>query len=257
MSESPVAARILHVTDPHLFADADGSLRGVVTDTTLKAVVEHIARSEWPADLVAMTGDVIQDDTAEAYARFRDIIAPLGLPVYCVPGNHDVRSLMRDLLHTAPFHYCSSLRIRNWLIAGIDSCVDNDAGGQISAAELSRLAEILATTDATHVAICLHHPPLMMQSRWLDQVGLKNADEFLDLVCTAGNVRVTLFGHVHQPFDKVHRNVRIVGTPSTCAQFKPRSDTFALDHHPPAYRRVSLYEDGNIRSELIWLETDE
>jgi len=137
MSTSPVAARILHVTDPHLFADADGSLRGVVTHTTLTAVIDHISRTQWPADMVAMTGDVIQDDSAEAYVRFREIMKPLGLPVHCVPGNHDVRSLMRDGLSEPPFHYCSSARFGDWLVTGIDSGIENDAAGLVSAEKWS------------------------------------------------------------------------------------------------------------------------
>ena len=257
MSKSPVAVRILHVTDPHLFADANGSLRGAVTHSTLSAVIDHIVQSQWPADIVAMTGDVIQDDSAEAYVRFREIMDPLGLPVHCVPGNHDVRSLMRDALSEPPFHYCSSVRLGEWLITGIDSCIEGDAAGRVSEEEMARLQDVLADTDATHVAVCLHHPPLRMGSKWLDQVGLRNADEFLSLVCNSGNVRTALFGHVHQEYDEFRDSVRIIGTPSTCAQFKPASDDFALDENPPAYRRVSLHEDGTVQSELIWIRMDE
>jgi len=95
-----------------------------------------------------------------------------------------------------------------------------------------------------------------MGSKWLDSVGLSDADTFLQLISNAGNVRTALFGHVHQPFDEVRDSVRIIGTPSTCAQFKPASEKFALDSNPPAYRRISLHEDGSIQPELIWLEAD-
>jgi Icc protein len=164
---------------------------------------------------------------------------------------------MKPALDAPPFYYCASTRIRNWLITGIDSCVEGEAGGRISADELARLDKILSETDADHVAVCLHHPPRPMGSKWLDSVGLVNADEFLQLIASAGNVRTALFGHVHQPFDEVRNSVRIIGTPSTCAQFKPASDEFALDDNPPAYRRVSLHGDGTVQSELIWLNGDQ
>ena len=96
-----------------------------------------------------------------------------------------------------------------------------------------------------------------MKSRWLDTVGLDNADDFLDIIDAAGNVRAVVFGHVHQAFDETHRGIRIIGTPSTCAQFLPRSDTFAIDDRPPAYRRITLTPDGGVDTELIWLEEDE
>lgn len=255
VASAPV--RVLHVTDPHLFADADSSLRGTVTHSTLAAVLDHYQQSGWTADLIAMTGDVIQDDSQAAYERFIQLIEPLGLPVYCVPGNHDVRPLMQAALSRPPFYYCDSVEIGNWLLTGIDSCLDDDAGGRISDEEMDRLESELATTTAEHVAICLHHPPLAMGSKWLDQVGLKNAEEFLRIIARSGKVRTALFGHVHQEFHEQHDSINIIGTPSTCRQFKPGSDDFALDEEPPAYRRVELSADGGVDSELIWTTCDE
>ncbi len=55
----------------------------------------------------------------------------------------------------------------------------------------------------------------------------------------------------------MHESVRVIGTPSSCAQFKPFEDEFALDDKPPAYRRIILNSDGSIETELIWLEADE
>lgn len=254
LSSAPV--RVLHVTDPHLFADVDSSLRGTVTHESLNAVLDHYRRSGWTANLIAMTGDIIQDNSAEAYDRFVQIIEPLGLSVYCVPGNHDVRPLMQAALSTPPFYYCSSVQVGNWLLTGIDSCLTGDAGGHVSDQEMERLESILAETTAEHVAVCLHHPPLPMGSKWLDQVGLKNAAEFLDLIARSGKVRTTLFGHVHQQFHDQHRSIDIIGTPSTCRQFKPGSDDFALDEQPPAYRRIELSADGHVDSELIWVGSD-
>lgn len=253
----PDPVRVLHFTDPHLFATSDGSLRGTVTADSLEAVVRHIVRANWPADLVVVTGDIIQDDTPAAYQRFLDILSPIDQPVHCLPGNHDVRPLMQAALADTALQYCESERLGNWIIVGIDSCIDGDAGGEVSDAELARLGKILGQADAEHVAVCLHHPPLPMNSRWLDQVGLRNADEFLRLVTEAGNVRATIFGHVHQAFDETYQQVRIIGTPSTCAQFRPLSDDFAVDDSPPAYRRFELHADGTIGTELIWLQADE
>ena len=101
--------------------------------------------------------------------------------------------------------------------------------------------------------VCLHHPPLTVGSQWLDSVGLQNAAEFLALISRCANVRVAIFGHVHQNVDVLHDSIRIIGTPSTCRQFKPGSDEFALDDNAPAYRRISLAADGTIEEELVWL----
>lgn len=245
--------RVLHVTDPHLFADAESSLRGANTDATLAAVLDDYRQSDWQADLIAMTGDVVQDDSAAAYERFKGQMHALDLPVYCVPGNHDVRSLMQSALSTSPFFYCETKEIGNWLLVGIDSCIEDDAGGFINADEMARLAAILQGTHVQNIAICLHHPPLPMNSHWLDQVGLKNGREFLNLAARSGKVRLAIFGHVHQAFSATIDGLQIIGTPSTCRQFAPESDEFALDDKPPAYRRIELFADGSVSTELIWI----
>ncbi len=203
--------------------------------------------------MVAMTGDLIQDDSREAYERFCESMMPLGLPVYCIPGNHDIRDIMKDALARPEFHYCESVVKGPWLITGIDSCIDDDAAGRVDDHEMERLEKILSETEAEHVLICLHHPPLPVGSNWLDQVGLKNGEEFLRLIARTGKVRAAIFGHVHQAFEGAHESIQIIGTPSTCRQFKLASDEFALDDNPPAYRRVSLHSDGSVNTELIWV----
>ena len=248
--------RVLHVTDPHLFADKSGKLRGTVSYSSLERVLGHYRRGDWSADLVMATGDLIQDDSAEAYVHFRDLLSGLELPVACIPGNHDVRPLMREALSDEPFSYCPDLRIGNWLLASVDSCVDGKAGGRIGKQDLDRLNDIITGSDADYIAVFLHHPPVPMDSRWLDSVGLENAAALMGLLQSDERVRVTVFGHVHQAYDAQHDGVRFIGTPSTCTQFKPRSTLFAVDDTAPAYRRLLLLPDGQIETELEWVDED-
>ena len=245
--------RVLHLTDPHLFADQLGALRGAVTYDTLQSVLAHYRESDFAADFIALTGDIVQDDSAEAYAHCCELLSSLGLPVLGVPGNHDVRHLMRDLLPNPPFSYCGSVEYGNWLIAGIDSCSAGRAGGKVAERELRRMDEAISTSSAENVMICLHHPPVPMHSKWLDTVGLDNGDEFLTRARASGRVRAAIFGHVHQDHDAVHDGIRLLATPSTCRQFLPHADEFAVDDRPPAYRRIELLPDGSISAELIWV----
>lgn len=245
---------MLHLTDPHLFADTAGDLRGTVTLASLSSVLDDYRHGGWQADLVVVTGDLIQDDSTGAYEHFCHMLGALALPVYCVPGNHDVRETMRLALTHAPFYYCDSIETDGWLIAGIDSCAAGRAGGVVNASEFSRLDALIAATTAQHVMVCLHHPPVAVGSAWLDTVGLDNGEEFLQRTAASGKVKLAVFGHVHQPYDAQHDDIRVVGTPSTCRQFKQASDEFAVDDNPPAYRRISLYADGHTDCELVWVK---
>ena len=229
-------------------------MRGTVTYASLKQVLAHVGDSSWPAELVLLTGDLIQDDSREAYDHLVELMADVNLPVLTVPGNHDVRPLMQTAMPNARFNYCGSIHRGDWLIIGIDSCVDGSAGGAVSADELERMRREIESSPAAHVLVCLHHPPVPVGSKWLDTVGLSNRDEFLDSIAAAGKVRGAVFGHAHQALEVTHNRIEIIGTPSTCRQFKPCSDDFAVDDKPPAYRRIELHSDGALRSELVWVD---
>ena len=248
--------RILHVTDPHLFADPEGSLRGLATHASLQRVLDHYQAGDWLADRVVITGDLIQDDSAEAYDRFRELLLPLNMRMHCVPGNHDVRELMQRVCCAPPFSYCAHEEVGNWLIIGLDSCITGDAGGLLTEEELHRLSDTVTHSSAKHVMVCLHHPPVDMGSAWLDTVGLRNGADVLSHLQSLGRVRLAVFGHVHQPYDQEHHGIRIIGTPSTCRQFLPGSDDFAVDDRPPAYRRITLRNDGSSDTQLVWLDDD-
>ena len=244
---------VLHLTDPHLFADRSGELRGTATHASLRSVLDHYLEGDWQADIALVTGDLIHDDSAEAYDQFAGLLGSLGLPVYCLPGNHDIRGLMRSKLGKPRFHYCEAFEADNWLVVSLDSCVSGQAGGHVAAAELDRMDREIGAASAANVMVCLHHPPVLMDSRWLDSVGLDNREELLQRVAASGKVRLVVFGHVHQPYDAEHDGVRIIGTPSTCRQFKQHSTLFAVDDNPPAYRRIRLLDDGGFENELVWL----
>ncbi len=225
-----------------------------MTAQSLQAVLDHYFAADWRAHRALVTGDLIQDDTAEAYQRFRELLLPLGLRVHCVPGNHDVPDLMKPVCARPPFSYCATETIGDWLLVGIDSFVEGTAGGSVSPEELDRLSNIVGDSPARHVMVFVHHPPLAMGSDWLDTVGLDNGEEFLEHLHALERVRVLAFGHVHQDYDEDNGGIRILATPSTCRQFLPGSAKFAVDDKPPAYRRIELCADGSVGAELIWVE---
>ena len=144
--------------------------------------------------------------------------------------------------------------VGDWLLVGLDSCLAGQAGGAVSEEELERLAEIVGASAARHVLVFLHHPPVPMGSKWLDSVGMANGEQVLERLRTLGRVRALVFGHVHQEYDDMYEGIRIMATPSTCRQFMPASDEFAVDDRPPAYRRIELRSDGDLDTQLIWVD---
>ena len=246
------ALRLVQFTDPHLYADRDGRLRGVETYAALLKVIEHARQNHWPCDGVLATGDLVQDD-AGGYATFCEVFDKLGVPIYCIPGNHDEIHAMRAALARAPYQLGGTLRKGNWQVVLLDSCIDGAAAGNLSQQSLAALERSLTEGRNLHTLVCLHHQPIPMGSRWLDHVGLENAAELLRVLDGHANVRGVLWGHVHQAYDGDRNGVLYMSTPSTCAQFLPGSDHFELDRRPPGYRWLDLAADGTISTRVVWL----
>lgn len=245
--------RVLQLTDTHVFADRAGELRGVRTWESLSSVVDHYERGDWRADLVFLTGDLVEDDSREAYRNLRLVVDRLRLPVHVVPGNHDVPALIREELPR--YRYCDRTSGAGWTLIGLSTHAPGRVDGVIAPQELARVADLLARAETDAVALFLHHPPVSLGSSWMDAISLENRQSLFELIERFPVVRVVVFGHAHQVFDKSADGLRIVGTPSTGRQFLPQAEEFAVDDRPPAYRRLEFGPDGRFDTDVIWVRS--
>jgi Icc protein len=245
--------RILHLTDPHLHAHQDAMMRGLNTYETFISIIERVEAGKRKPDAIIATGDLVQDETRQGYKRFRDAIGTLGVPVHCIPGNHDSPPIMAEVLAKPPFYFCGSRSYGNWRLIMLNSAIRWDDSGRLETDQLKFLESTLAANTGQFTLIAMHHQPLAVGSQWLDGIGLRNSKDFLDIVDRHTHVRAVAWGHVHQAFEKMCDSVLFFSTPSTGSQFLPDSDVFMVDSKPPGYRWIDLHPDGSINTEVVWL----
>ncbi len=243
--------RILQISDTHLFANPEKMLLGVSTAHSFSAVVDAIQHNEQAFDVVLATGDLSQDHTAESYRHFANQVKTLNKPVHWLPGNHDDQASMKPELLAAGIRPEMQLVGDHWQVIMLDSQVCGTPHGWLSHIQLTQLEQALSQYPEKHTLICLHHHTYPIGSIWLDQHDLKNADDFLKLVARFPRVKAVLCGHVHQEYDQNHEGIRFLTSPSTCIQFKPLSQDFALDMVSPGWRYLQLYPDGRIATQ-VW-----
>jgi len=253
---SPIT--VLQLTDLHLHAATDSRMRGVRTHDTFIKVLNHAEKSAlWPADIIVVTGDIVQDESRAGYDRFRSILADYAIPVLCIPGNHDDPKLMAEILSQTPFQSSGEFRIGGWSVILLSTFLLGEDAGGLGPTKLRSLDQALQAHANRHVLICMHHHALPLGSRWLDGVALRDADEFRRIIDAHSNVRAIICGHVHQESDLQHNDIRFLSTPSTCAQFMPRSEFFALDDRPPGLRWLRLEASGHIDTQVSWIAKED
>ena len=238
---------IIQVTDSHLRKESEGTLLGMNTRDSLDAVLDLVKQGPIVPDLVLATGDLAQDGSTEAYQCFESKMAQFQCPSVWFSGNHDDPVTMAGSVSDAGVLIKVKI-VGAWKLIFLDSSVRNKVYGEFSQEELTLLERELTCDQDKFVAICFHHHPVAVNCAWLDTIGLHNADEFFAIADKFSHIRLILWGHIHQEYDQVRNGVRLLASPSTCVQFKPFSEDFAVDDLAPGYRWLRLGSKGEIET---------
>ncbi|MEB3291698.1 MAG: 3',5'-cyclic-AMP phosphodiesterase [Synechococcales bacterium] len=238
------ALSIVQVTDTHLFANPTQTLVGISTLETLNVILQAIRGWQPQPDFLLLTGDLSQDGSPASYQQLGDLLGPLALPCYWLPGNHDHWVTMEQSLSTAPFIGDRAFVIKGWRFLLLNSQIPNEVPGLLTPETLAWLDQELQNSPELPTVIALHHPLFPLETDWLDRSCLQNPEDFFAVVDHYSQVKLVLFGHIHQVFQQQRHQVTYLGCPSTCVQFARGSATFTIDLLQPGFRTLDLYADG-------------
>ncbi len=246
--------RILQISDTHLFSNKNNNLLGVNTFASCQAVLELAKTNKVNPDFILLSGDIAQDGSNEAYVHVDELLSIMNVPVYCVPGNHDDLVVMKKIYTNGLISLEKQLIFDEWQLILLDSQKHKSVGGYLNTSELSFMTACLNQYPQHRAIIVFHHQPIQVESEWLDKVGLKNSDAFWASLANFPQVHTILFGHVHQLIEGNKDKIKYYSTPATCIQFKPKSQNFALDNVPPAYRIIDLFPNGDLETSVHRLD---
>ncbi|MEQ8661795.1 MAG: metallophosphoesterase, partial [Gammaproteobacteria bacterium] len=197
-------ARVVQLTDTHIYADAAARFDGLDTRASLTAVLAHLAAAPRP-DLVVLSGDLSMDGSRASYAWLDAALATLPAAFVAVPGNHDEPANWARLdgngFHATP----AVVRCGRWRLLLLDSRIAGVAHGALGRGQLAWLERTLAAaTPGVRDVVFVHHPPLAVDSAWIDTMGLRDADAFWQALPPRARPVACVAGHVHQTFDRLH-----------------------------------------------------
>jgi len=227
------------ISDLHVSTEGKVSYGVVDAGAALRRCVESImALERWP-DLLLVTGDLVEGGLREEYQHLRALLAPLPMPWYVIPGNHDDRTVMRDCfrdhgyLHQwGPF---AQYAIDEWplRIIALDTVIPGEPGGRLCEERLSWLDRTLACEPSKPTLVMMHHPPFSTGMDHMDGMGLESPEKLAAILGRHAQVQCILCGHVHRPIE-----ARFAGIPASICPSP--SHQVALDLDPGAPARLTL-----------------
>lgn len=208
---------LAQLTDLHIREPGRLAYGRIDTAPYLERAVQSVLRLPQQPDAVVITGDLSDFGRAAEYEHLARLLAPLDMPVYLMPGNHDDRDQLR---RSFPDHgYLAagvgsagfvqySVRVGALRLLALDTCVPGESHGALCKERLAWLEQQLDACRGEPVVIAMHHPPFQTLIGHMDEIGLLQGAEALEaLVARHPNVERVICGHLHRAID-----VRFGGT---------------------------------------------
>jgi 3',5'-cyclic AMP phosphodiesterase CpdA len=205
------------------------------------------------ADITVVTGDLVENGEPVQYEHLLTLLAPLRMPVFVIPGNHDTREPLRDAFRGAGYlpaegylHY--TVEDYPLRLVALDTLIAGRHSGSLCAERLGWLDATLAVQPDRPTVIMMHHPPFPTAITYMDKYGLDNAAAFAEIVARHPQVERILCGHLHRAIDR-----RLAGTvagtaPATAHQIRldlcPDAPLRFIAE-PPGYQ-LHLWQDGGL-----------
>ncbi len=250
---------LVQLSDLHVLTSGK-TLSGIVaTDLLLEQCVAAVRALDPQADGVLLSGDLVDSGHPAEYARLREILAPLDLPIYVIPGNHDARETLRAAFHDHA--YLPRAGPLNWQVEvaevrliGLDSSIPGEPGGRLDADTLAWLERTLAAAPEHPTVVALHHPPFDSGIRHMDAIGLANPEALAAVIRRHPQVERVLSGHVHRAI-----STRFAGTvASTCPSSAHQIEFNLRPEHPggfimepPGFQVHRWVAGGSVVSHLV------
>ena len=228
----------IQISDSHI--DDDKLVMGVDSQANLGAIVNMISDQNY--DVLLISGDLAHNGTLESYQKLQKILSSIETKIYVLPGNHDDFSNLSQIFNQSSL--CNFI-IGCWEVITIDSVQVGKVSGRLNDEQLNSLSQQINSSSAKYIALCLHHPPVSMQSVWDDEMSLENPEDLFAVIDQFDNIKAIMWGHAHQCSEFNRNGVKLFSCPSTALQF---------DGQPGiGYNHYTLNNDGEIYCKTQWL----
>ena len=221
------------------------------TAASLARAVTQLNAAVPRPDITVVTGDLVENGEPVQYEHLLALLAPLRMPVFVIPGNHDSREPLREALRGAgyfPAQGYLQYTVEGYplRIIALDTLVAGRHDGMLCAERLAWLDTTLAAQPDRPTIILMHHPPFPTAITYMDKYGLDNAAGFAEVVARHPQVERILCGHLHRAIDRRFAGTVAGTAPATAHQIRLNlcpDAPLSFVAEPPGYQ-LHLWQDG-------------
>lgn len=215
---------IAQISDLHCRDAGATAMLGSDNNQNIARAVEVLNALSPRPDLVLATGDLTSAGRADQYAALADLLAPLELPLYLLPGNHDAQGPLLDafagkygLVDDDDDYVRTVIDGGPLRLVGLDTSVADHHQGAIPEDRAQWLDETLAAVPEKPTLIFMHHPPFETGIWWMDSLGiLEGLDRLADVLGRHPQVIGMTAGHLHRTIHATFAGVPVTVAPTTC-----------------------------------------
>lgn len=198
---------LAQLTDLHIREPGRLAYGRLDTAPYLSAAVQAVNALPQRPQAVVLTGDLTDFGRAAEYEHLAQLLTPLEMPLYLLPGNHDDRDQMRRSFehHTylgdgEHLHYTAALGGAGGLrLIALDTVEPGASAGRLCRQRLQWLDEQLQRYRGEPLIIAMHHPPFKTLIGHMDRIGLlEGAGELAEMLAAHSNVERVICGHLHR-----------------------------------------------------------
>jgi len=253
---------LAQITDLHVRANGELCFGEVDTTAMLRACVRHILALEQLPHAIVFSGDLVDSGKREEYEALRKLLAPLPMPFYLMPGNHDDRQALRAV-------FSDHVYLRQWpefiqyaiedhalRIVTLDTLIPGEGGGEVCDRRIDWLERTLAAAPQKPTVVLMHHPPFQTLITYMDRFPPRDRDALAAVIRRNPQVQAVLCGHVHRPIETRFAGTLASTSPSVAHQVAldlkvgaPLS--YAME--PPAYRLHAYTPESGLVSHTAYV----
>lgn len=214
---------VAQISDTHVSVDGAMVRRFMDTNACLASAVDALNRFRPRLDHVVVSGDLVEDATADEYRILFDILEPLEIDATLMPGNHDDARILAELAPeryrlagtTPPLHQVVDLG--ELVVLAIDTSHVTTQAAVFDESHVAWLEDRLDELAERPVLVFTHHPPFATGIEFMDRFGMTHESRrLLELVLESHpNVLRLAAGHIHRSIHTSLGGVPVSVCPST------------------------------------------